>query len=76
MILSDRPLSDDAKMAEVIDELPYDTSLHKAMIHLPWAGGHVHSCSGRWGCRPDGSTSPDHSQDDARLALQNMASRG
>lgn len=41
-----RPHSDGNRVAEVIDELPYDTSLHRAMIDLWRAGGHVHNCSG------------------------------
>lgn len=48
----DRPLSDGKRVAEVIDELPYDTSLHRAMIDLWRADGHVHNCSG-WLDLPD-----------------------
>lgn len=48
----DRPLSDGKRVAEVIDELPYDTSLHRAMIDLWRAGGHIHNCSG-WLELPD-----------------------
>lgn len=42
----DRPMTDGKRVAEVIDELPCDTRLHKAMIGLWRAGGHVHNCSG------------------------------
>lgn len=45
----DRPYPDGERVAEIIDELPYDTRLHRTMIDLWRAGGHVHNC---WGWLP------------------------
>lgn len=42
----DRPLADSARVAELLDELPYDTRLHRTLIDLWRSGGHVHNCSG------------------------------
>ncbi|AXE37379.1 acyltransferase domain-containing protein [Acidipropionibacterium virtanenii] len=42
----DRPFSDGERIGEILDNLPYDTRLHRAMIDLWRAGGHVHNCSG------------------------------
>jgi hypothetical protein len=42
----DRPYKDGERVAEVLDELPYDSRLHRTMIDLWRSGGHVHNCYG------------------------------
>ncbi len=42
----DRPFADAEKLPGILDELPYDSRLHRAMIDLWRRGGHVHNCSG------------------------------
>ncbi len=42
----DRPFADAEKLPGILDDLPYDSRLHRAMIDLWRRGGHVHSCSG------------------------------
>lgn len=48
----DRPNEDGDRVAELLDDLPYDTRLHRTMIDVWRSGGHIHGCSG-WLTLPD-----------------------
>lgn len=42
----DRPYKDGERIPEVLDDLPYDSRLHRTMIDLWRSGAHICNCSG------------------------------